>query len=311
MTPAVCVACGESLDRDAHDCRFCGQDNRDDTSPTARIEIDDDTVRVLDRLQPWSRIKHEIIDKYLSSYTTILKGQTSIKRYVYIDAFAGAGVAVEPSTEDLAFAGAARALQVEPPFSEYHFIERDPLKLSVLREVARLRPNAHVHEGDYRDHLVKLLARCRYEQFARALCLLDPYGLSVDYELIEKIGQMRSVEIFFNFMIMGANRNVLWADPSKVSDSRRALMTKVWGTENWPDDVYQRQAGFFGDEIVKGSNDHVIEAYRKRLKAAGFKYVPEPVAMRNSMNAPVYYLFFCSPSSTGHKIVDQIFARYR
>ena len=52
--------------------------------------------------------------------------------------------------------------------------------------------------------------------------------------------------------------------------------------------------------------------YRKRLKeVAGFKYVPEPIPMRNSKNAVVYYLFFASSNSTGEKIVKEIFDRYR
>jgi hypothetical protein len=34
---------------------------------------------------------------------------------------------------------------------------------------------------------------------------------------------MRSVEIFFNFMVVGANRNVLWRDPARVSKKRREL----------------------------------------------------------------------------------------
>jgi len=56
----------------------------------------------------------------------------------------------------------------------------------------------------------------------------------------------------------------------------------------------------------------IAEAYRKRLKeAAGFKYVPEPIPMRNSKNAVVYYLFFASPNATGARIVAEIFERYR
>jgi hypothetical protein len=55
-------------------------------------------------------------------------------------------------------------------------------------------------------------------------------------------------------------------------------------------------------------NQMIAEAYRKRLKeVAGFKYVPEPIPMRNSKNAVVYYLFFASPNETGAKIVGEIF----
>jgi hypothetical protein len=51
--------------------------------------------------------------------------------------------------------------------------------------------------------------------------------------------------------------------------------------------------------------------YRERLrKVAGFKYVPEPIPMRNDNGAVVYYLFFASPNKAGAHIVKDIFDRY-
>ena len=45
--------------------------------------------------------------------------------------------------------------------------------------------------------------------------------------------------------------------------------------------------------MEKVSNEKVAEAFRRRLKkVAGFRNVPEPIAMRNTQNAVVYYLFF-------------------
>jgi three-Cys-motif partner protein len=62
----------------------------------------------------------------------------------------------------------------------------------------------------------------------------------------------------------------------------------------------------------KAPNEAVVDAYRKRLReAAGFKYVPEPLPMRNTRGAVVYYLFFASQNSTGNKIADHIFRKYR
>jgi three-Cys-motif partner protein len=54
----------------------------------------------------------------------------------------------------------------------------------------------------------------------------------------------------------------------------------------------------------------ITNAYRKRLTdIAGFKYVPEPMPMRNSKGAVIYYLFFASPNETGHKIIKDIFRK--
>ena len=63
-----------------------------------------------------------------------------------------------------------------------------------------------------------------------------------------------------------------------------------------------------GKTLIKA----VVNAFRHRLReVAGFKYVPEPMPMRNSKGAVVYYLFFASPNRTGGKIVTDIFDKYR
>jgi hypothetical protein len=67
----------------------------------------------------------------------------------------------------------------------------------------------------------------------------------------------------------------------------------------------------FGTERRTGTDD-VVRAFRQRLvDVAGFKYVPEPIPLRNNEGATVYYLFFASPNAVGDKIVRDIFDKYR
>ncbi len=77
--------------------------------------------------------------------------------------------------------------------------------------------------------------------------------------------------------------------------------------------MYASQEHLFGTEEIKiGTNDDIAAAFRERLRdVAGFNYVPEPVVMRNSRNAMLYYLFFASRNNTGGKIVNDIFDKYR
>ena len=42
-----------------------------------------------------------------------------------------------------------------------------------------------------------------------------------------------------------------------------------------------------------------------------FKNVPEPIPMRNSTGATVYYLFFASAKAVAQNIVSDIFNKYR
>ena len=123
---------------------------------------------------------------------------------------------------------------------------------------------------------------------------------------------MGSIEIFLNFSIMDANMNALHNNPASVSDAQVLRMTKFWGDDSWRTSAYRQERGLFEVIEEKESNDAVVAAYRKRLKeVAGFKHVPEPLPMRNTRGAVVYYLFFASPNPTGNKIVEHLFSKYR
>jgi three-Cys-motif partner protein len=123
---------------------------------------------------------------------------------------------------------------------------------------------------------------------------------------------MKSIEIFYNFMIMDANMNVFWRSPDKVQTGQIARMDAVWGDHSWHQAAYRKTPGLFFEMEEKTTNKAVVDAFRNRLKkVAGFEYVPEPMPMRNSKGSVIYYLFFASPNRTGAKIVNDIFDNYR
>ncbi len=106
--------------------------------------------------------------------------------------------------------------------------------------------------------------------------------------------------------------NVLRKNPYNVSPKQAQRMTNFWGDETWGEISYQKQTGLFGPRYEKRFNDEVASAYRTRLKEiAKFEYVPEPIPMRNSQGAIIYYLFFDSPNKTGNKIINDIFKKWR
>ena len=170
-----------------------------------------------------------------------------------------------------------------------------------------------MYEGDCNKLLLeKVFPRCRYDDYRRGLCLLDPYKLNVDWEVLLTAGQMGSIEIFYNFMIMDANMNVFMRDPSKASPEQTARMNNVWGDDTWRSAAYVPTQDLFGDTEEKATNEVIAEAFRTRLEQlAGFKYVPPPIPMRNTKGAVVYYLYFASMNATGAKIVGEIFDKYR
>jgi three-Cys-motif partner protein len=269
--------------------------------------------RGLDEIGPWSEAKLDILRDYAGAYMTVLAKQKIIRRVAYIDAFAGAGAHISKTTGEIVPGSPANALRVEPPFSEFHFIDLNRRRVGRLEKLASGRSDVHVYHDDCNDVLLqKVFPRCRYEDYARALCLLDPYKLAVDWNVLAEAGRMRSIEVFYNFMIMDANMNIFLRDRDKVRPAEIERMNAVWGDDSWVQAVTRMQRGLFGDVEEKQSNEAIAEAFRKRLEeVAGFQYVPKPVPMRNSTGAVVYYLYFASPNKTGAKIVGDIFRKYR
>lgn len=129
-------------------------------------------------------------------------------------------------------------------------------------------------------------------------------------------GQSQAIDMFLNFPVMDMNRNAIWRNPGKVPQDGIVRMNRFWGDESWRTAAYveSKQANLFGFEPdkVKQSNDAIVEAFARRLQnVAGFQFVPEPLPMRNSTNAVVYYLFFACKHPVARKIITDVFNKYR
>ncbi|MFA6411734.1 MAG: three-Cys-motif partner protein TcmP [Syntrophales bacterium] len=268
-----------------------------------------------DEIGYWSELKLDIVREYAGVYSRILNAQQNPPFYhLYIDAFAGAGAHVSKRTGDFIMGSPQNALLLNPPFREYHLIDLDSEKVDLLKQMAAAysEMNVNIHAGDCNEILLReVFPRARFDDYRRALCLLDPYGLHLNWDVLLTAGQMKSIEVFLNFPVADMNRNVLWKNSEKVDPEQAARMTAFWGDESWRQAAYDTTGNLFGYE-EKTSNKEIVQAFRKRLKKiAGFKYVPEPVPMRNSKGATVYYLFFASQKPVSENIVIDIFNKYR
>jgi three-Cys-motif partner protein len=267
-----------------------------------------------DQIGAWSELKLEIVEKYGAAYTKAFANKPTLKK-CYIDGFSGAGVHLSKKTKTAIEGSPARALKIIPPFDAYYFIDLNADKTDYLRAICGERRDVHIHTGDCNEYLAKqLLPTIRFEKFNRALCLLDPYGLDLDWEVIRQAGQSRAIDMSLNFPVMDMNRNAIWKNPDNAPQGGVDRMNKFWGDESWKEAAYAEspQRNLFAQEIVKQGNEQIVAAFRERLKTvAGFSYVAQPLPMRNSRNAEVYYLFFASSKAVADKIITDIFRRYR
>lgn len=267
-----------------------------------------------DEIGYWSEIKLDIVKDYAKAYSTIFsaKGQKQF-HHVYIDAFAGSGVNISRQTGGFVKGSPLNALSVQPPFREFYFVDLDGRKVDMLKSIVEGQPGIYIYHGNCNNVLLKqIFPNVRFESYRRGLCLLYPYGLDLDWEVIQEAGHMKSIDMFLNFPIMDMNRNVLWKNPQGMDPADIARMNAFWGDDSWRSIAYQSMTDLFGLREEKADIVVIAEAFRQRLKnVAGFGHVAVPLPMRNTKGAVVYYLFFASQKPVASQIVTDIFDKYR
>lgn len=269
-----------------------------------------------DEIGYWSEIKLDIVRDYAREYSKILSAQKFSNgrrlHHVYVDGFAGAGVHVSKSSGGFVRGSPLNALHVQPPFKEHFLIDLDGDKIGSLRALLADRSDVQVIAGDCNQVLLRdVFPHIQWSDYRRGLCLLDPYGLQLQWNVIAAAGRMRTIDLFLNFPIMDINRNVLWRNHERVTPEQSSRFTAFWGDESWRSAAYRKETTLFGDVDEKADNEAVVQAFRKRLKnIAGFDLVPSPMPMRNRHGAVVYYLFFASQRAVAQRIVDHLFKKY-
>ena len=259
----------------------------------------------------WSEVKIEIVRAYATEYSKIMAKQSF--KHIYIDGFAGQGVNLSRTSGEYIPGSPLNALLVRPPFREVHFIDADENRAERVAP-DRWEPSQCIHlRRRLQRHPAKEgIPSCRVQRLLTCTLSSGPLNINLSWHVVSQAGAMKTIGIFLNFMIMDINMNVLRHNPEKVNSRQIERMNRFWGDGSWRDVAYDKTGNLFGwDEKVPG-NEPLVRAYRQRLRdVAGFKHVPEPIPMRNTKGATVYYLFFASPNATGSKIVEYIFNKYR
>jgi three-Cys-motif partner protein len=183
----------------------------------------------------------------------------------------------------------------------------------MLQSLTRDRKDVFVYAGDCNKVLLEdVFPRVHYNDFRRGLCLFDPYGVHLNWDVIKTAAGMGTIDAFLNFPVSAMNRTALYRDARKVKPSAIERMNRFWGDGSWKDIAYRDELRLFGDGVEKVTNTEFVEAYRERLGSdAGFKYVSEALPMRNTKRSTLYYLVFASQKPVATNIVDYIFDKYR
>ena len=271
----------------------------------------------------WTEQKLKCVSDYLHSYTQIMKDREF--HFAYIDAFAGTGYRELEHDDETAIrhflAGSARrALEVNPPFKEYIFIEEKKASFAELRTLTDEFPSHNIKciNKNANESLTKLCQE-RESRTNRALVFLDPYGMQVKWETIKSIAKTQAIDLWLLFPIgMGVNR--LLRKDGKIPPSERQTLDQFFGRDDWFDEFYQlaRQGSLFSEEDELEKRDDIlaeIEQYFLECLESEFAAVAKnPLPLRNSTNSLMYLLCFAAGNPNAPKaleIAEDILERMR
>ena len=276
----------------------------------------------------WTEEKLERVREYLTAYTTALKNQSFHLRY--IDAFAGTGYRIlkeneesaelmfpemsEPGVQEFLDGSARIALEVQPRFDTYIFIEKDQdrfSKLEKLREdFAHLNTRIELVQEDANTYVQELYRYDWFRSSLRAVLFLDPYGMEVKWQTIESIAKTKAIDLWILFPLGVAVNRLLRRD-GQIDESTRKTLDECFGTEDWYDEFYKEgeDLPLFENSsgLQKVANWDAIEHYFiQRLQSVFTEVARNPLRLYNSRGNPLYLLCFAVGNPRGAPIAVRI-----
>ncbi len=276
----------------------------------------------------WTQQKLQVLSKYLTAYRKIFDRNARARyfRVIYVDAFAGTGVIPRPSiggafAELIPFLAQAetefrkgsvrRALEVEPAFHHYLFIEKSRAKCEELLGLKGEFPDRDIEivNDDANAALLKWSDNLDTQR-NRAVVFLDPFGASIEWNVIEAIGRTNAVDLWVLFPFGAVNR-MLTRD-RKPSASWKRKLTRIFGTGNWEKEFYSlTHATSILDpnqeiESIHKTADRtrIVNYFVERLRTV-FVEVAEPGLLFNSKGL-LFVLFFATGNKAGLKIANYL-----
>lgn len=275
---------------------------------------------------PWTEEKLKVLFNYLDFYTTALSAKNW--RKFYIDAFAGTGTRKQKDERGAiqSFVGSALlALDVEPRFDSYVFIERDAQNaLELQKNIKDKNPHADaiVIQGDANQELLKMLRKWdKYKN--RGVIFLDPFAMSVEWETLKAIAKTESLDLWF-LVPLGTIARLLPREgkpPVPWEDTLKRLFgeTPNLYTEVETPSLFPEEDGI--DTILnmrQGSTKTICTYIIKRFSTIFKGWVSNDVLiLRNSIKSPIFILIFAisNPSENAialaKKVVKDILKRHK
>ncbi|HNW20587.1 MAG TPA: three-Cys-motif partner protein TcmP [Bacteroidales bacterium] len=280
----------------------------------------------------WTEQKLQAFEKYVNAYLTIMLNQRRKfngwpQTIIYIDGFAGCGDRFFTKDQDtLSFSelnideseikvykgSAERVVKLDKKFDEYYFIDTDENALNKLK--TKIEP--HFDEKSkyvfwQKDINAALIEFSNYLDNSKvALILLDPFGMQLNWESIEKFKNKR-VDVWI-LLPSGVIINRLLDRQGNLKNINKLESFFGITRDEIQKEFYEskKENTLFGEiEInhkVHNAIEKIAELYIKRLKTIWDYVTEKPLVLYNNRNVPIYHFVFASNNKTAKNIASQI-----
>jgi len=214
-------------------------------------------------------------------------------RYAYIDGFAGTGYhelktdesecgslfaeLEEPAVAEFLDGSARMALQVEPRFHRYIFIEKSRKKTAELEKLRDQFPDKAadiiIEKAEANAYLQKLCAKPWKDR--RAVLFIDPFGMQLSWETLDAIAKTQAIDTWI------------------------LILDTMFGETAWFDVFFPEQRLPLLDEDAtirrKVADPELIGKYfNQRLESIFAGVAPNPYTLKNTQGAPLFLLCFAA-----------------
>ena len=268
--------------------------------------------------------KLQVLEKYLGAYQKVLKN-TGFST-IFFDAFAGTGeIPLEqggPLFQDVEEAepfiegSARRALSVDPPFSQYIFVEKNKRKAAQLERLRADFPHLRdIIKIEHADANIAIREFCSSTNWKRnrAVLFLDPFGNQVGWATLEVIAATRAIDVWYLFPAhLGINRQI--SATAEFDAAKAASLDWVLGTAKWREEFLTttRHSDLWGKEqerlVKQATIDSITRFMIMRMKHL-FKGIVLDEWLPLGRGGSHWYslLFACSnPSPSATRIAERV-----
>ena len=253
--------------------------------------------------QDYAKDKLTILKGYMGRFTTAMKDK-KWRTLNYIDLQAGPGKNRFSPSGDVMLGSPLLALTTRFAFDNLFLVEMGAQEFGALTaRVGASDRKTHVklYNKDCNtavDEIVEHIGQSDAEYIAGVwpslnLAFLDPEGLEVQWQTVEKLAGLSRMDLIINFSTSGITRNASLA----AANEDDTTVDRFFGTREWRT-IY--------DEIRNQDSSVVrrtlIDFYLRRLKDMGYvETVPQEKEFKNQRNVQIYTMIFASKNDLGIK----------